>query len=190
MEDVRKKFKRGSLSKKKYRSQVVMSTLSFLIEHHQYEFSGEVGMGTYGAVVELKHPDRSGNVAAKIVLQEYVTEGEKELWQFLSHENLLPLINAECIPSTYSYVFITPRLPKSLDSIVEGSALSQDSNGIERATFWLRGISSGLKYLHDKNLCHLDIKLSNVLISDTDTAVICDFGSLTRTEAATNKLVI
>lgn len=31
-----------------------------------------------------------------------------------------------------------------------------------------------------ETLCHLDIKLSNLLISDNDTALLCDFGTLKR----------
>lgn len=72
---------------------------------------------------------------------------------------------------------------------MEDSAFGKSINDLNRASSWIGGVCNGLKYLHERKLCHLDIKISNVLITDTDAAVICDFGSLTPTEAAANKLV-
>ena len=42
-----------------------------------------------------------------------------------------------------------------------------------------------MKYLHHQKLCHFDLKLGNVMISDSGVAVINDFGSLICTEGAT-----
>lgn len=47
-----------------------------------------------------------------------------------------------------------------------------------------------LHELHEKKHCYLDAKLSNVLISAEDKALLCDFGSLDRTGAATDMSVI
>ena len=33
-----------------------------------------------------------------------------------------------------------------------------------------------IKWLHDKNLCHLDISLENLLIDKNNTVKFCDFG--------------
>lgn len=189
MEKAREKLKSRAITLDEYKKEAVMSTIEFLEDHHKYQFLQAVGHGSYGAVVEFKHPNKNRRVAAKIVLQEFATETEKEIWPYLSHKNILPLINVEHIPSTYTYIFVTPLYPTSLSGILMSPALAEDVNGIEKAISWFHGICSGLHHLHKEGLCHLDLKLSNVLISDSGTPLISDFGSLTRTEGATNKLV-
>ena len=42
------------------------------------------------------------------------------------------------------------------------------------------GIALGMKYLHEQNISHRDLKLSNILINDKYYPIICDFGFLSR----------
>ena len=37
-------------------------------------------------------------------------------------------------------------------------------------------IAMGLKEIHDANLCHLDLKLQNIILDDKYNPIICDFG--------------
>ena len=39
-----------------------------------------------------------------------------------------------------------------------------------------RELLRAINYLHQHNVCHLDLKLDNVLVSDTMSIVVCDFG--------------
>lgn len=182
MDSIREKVKEGIVTKEEYRVHVLESTIEYLSLKHQYEFVRVVGHGSFGLVAEIKNRNKDHNLAAKLVLEEHADKNENEIWPNLGHANLLPLISIDHIAATGCFVYITPLHSASLADIVEGCHLAQDVNGIERALSWQKGVSSGLHYLHSKNLCHLDIKLSNVLISQDDTAIICDFGSITRTE--------
>lgn len=190
MENYREKLKKGYITMEEYRVLAVVLTIEYLKINHEYEFVRKVGQGTYGVVVELKDPCKHHHFAAKIVLEEFVSKSEKEIWPYLCHDNLLPLISMEYITTTYCYVFITPLHRAALNNLVEGSELRKDNKGFEKAISWLHGICSGLQQLHKAKLSHLDIKLSNVLIDDDDRALLCDFGALTRTQAATDRLVI
>lgn len=189
MDIVREKLKRSTITLGEYRVEAILSTIEFLEDNQHYDFVREIGHGSYGVAVELKHPTKDHRVAAKIVLQEFVCKSETEIWPLLSHENVLPLISVEHIATTYSYIFISPLCPSSLCDIVKSHSLAEDINGIQRAITWFHGVCSGVDYLHTERLCHLDLKLSNVLIDDRDSAVICDFGALTRTDGPTDKLV-
>ena len=43
-----------------------------------------------------------------------------------------------------------------------------------------RQIGSALEWIHLKNLCHLDVRLDNILVFKSDFSVVklCDFGSV------------
>lgn len=166
---------------------MVSNTLKYLKKHNGYKFVKSIGKGSYGEVVELKSPHNHRRVAAKIVLEGLVSEGEIELWPSLAHENLLPLITAAHVPSTMCYVFLSPRCRTDLKSLVEGCSLRKDKEGLSKCLSYIQGVCSGLQYLHQRHLCHLDMKLSNVLIGETGNALLCDFGSLTETAAVTYK---
>lgn len=189
MESIRKKFAEGVISMKDYILLAVASTVKYLISNYKFEFVNELGKGAYGHVVELKPPGHP-KVAAKIVIEELASDNEMELWPILCHENLLELIHFEHIETTFSYVFFTPRHPTTLSSLVRSADLAKDGNGMKRATAWINGICSGIDYLHKNNMVHLDLKMSNVLISEEDVAIITDFGSLTRRKGPTDRLVI
>lgn len=42
--------------------------------------------------------------------------------------------------------------------------------------YFFRQIMQGLGYLHARKICHRDIKLENILISNTGEVKLCDFG--------------
>lgn len=189
MEIAREKRKQNVITLQDYRTEAITSTIKYLKTHHQLEFVKEIGLGAFGVVMEFKDPELKHNVAGKIVLEEYVSDSEKDYWPLIRHDNLLPLMRMEHIAPAYTYVFLTPLHRVSLQEIVQGCELVKDPKGIERSISWLHDICSGVHHLHKQSMCHLDIKMSNVLISDSDSALLCDFGSLCRTDGPTDKLV-
>jgi serine/threonine-protein kinase SRK2 len=44
------------------------------------------------------------------------------------------------------------------------------------AAVYARQMMSGVHHMHSQNICHLDISLENLLITDNDVLKICDFG--------------
>ena len=65
---------------------------------------------------------------------------------------------------------------------IEGRSLSQliDNKGrlTETETMrYIRQVSETLKYVHSKNMLHLDIKPGNIMIGEEDNAILIDFGT-------------
>ena len=65
---------------------------------------------------------------------------------------------------------------------IEGQTLGQliDKKGrlSEAETIrYIRQVSETLKYVHSKNMLHLDIKPGNIMIDEDDTAILIDFGA-------------
>ena len=51
---------------------------------------------------------------------------------------------------------------------------------LDRCEWMIDQVGSALQWIHSKNLCHLDVKLENILVfrSDFSLVKLCDFGSV------------
>ncbi|KAL0574784.1 hypothetical protein V5O48_007176 [Marasmius crinis-equi] len=99
---------------------------------------------------------------------------ETKVWSSLSHEHILPLFTS--VHTSYADFFITLFCPcGSLFDILKRDgcpALPQDDAGM-----MFRQVVRGLRYLHEVvGYVHRDLKLENVLVDETGTCKIGDFG--------------
>ncbi|KAG9022543.1 hypothetical protein FRB95_014629, partial [Tulasnella sp. JGI-2019a] len=130
----------------------------------------------------------AGTIQAVDVKRRY--EREVETWSSFEHVNVLPFFGVvEISSNTYLvapwvthgdlFGFLAARLKCLADP-----SLGQDSVSVEkRAAFLIfdeaatiHGIASGLAYLHACGVIHGDIKAANVLLDDTLTPLLSDFG--------------
>ena len=49
--------------------------------------------------------------------------------------------------------------------------------GEKKALQYIKGVANAVKEMHSKNMLHLDIKASNILVREDDTPVLIDFGA-------------
>ncbi|KAK7026285.1 TKL/TKL-ccin protein kinase [Favolaschia claudopus] len=94
---------------------------------------------------------------------------EAEVWSKLKHNNILPFIGV-CIDLAPSPVLISP----FYEFGHVGSYLEEHPQ-INRGDI-VRGVTSGLQYLHNNEIIHGDLKLQNVLVDKRGIPCICDFG--------------
>lgn len=186
MDEFRKKYKSGSITKLTYRKIAIEKTLQVL-HSSGYKCIDTLGSGTFGTVIKVKEPQSTSTIALKISLEEDVTDAEKKIWQNLQHPNIISLKSQSFIESTHTFLFKMEAHPFTLNQLLLDSSFKMNFRALTRAKFWLEGITSGLCYLHSIKCYHLDIKHNNILISTSDNAVICDFTFLTQTEGFVTK---
>ncbi|KAF8738585.1 hypothetical protein HU200_013958 [Digitaria exilis] len=120
-------------------------------------------------------------VAIKKFRNPYVLSEEKinEL-HFISkfeHKNIVKLIGYDAKfgaqeDKETSVFFVEEYMPNgSLEKTVDGSQLDWSS-----CFLVIQGVALGLRYLHKRNVVHLDVKPSNILLDADMNAKITDFG--------------
>lgn len=89
--------------------------------------------------------------------------------------NIITVLDAAFVDDDYAY-FVTPFFVRGdLDE-----ELCRGVLGNIRALTLTRDILSGLSFLHAGHLLHRDLKPENILLTESDNAVIGDFGSVKR----------
>ncbi|XP_078444321.1 mitogen-activated protein kinase kinase kinase 1-like isoform X2 [Wolffia australiana] len=138
-----------------------------------------LGQGSFGAVYQAFSEDGSFFAIKEVSL---VNEGpnvleciqqlekEVELLSQLEHENIVKYLGTEKEESTL-YIFLEYVPLGSLASLYQNFKL-QDSH----VSAYTRQILNGLKYLHDRNIVHRDIKCANILLAVDGSIKLADFG--------------
>ncbi|CAJ1971824.1 unnamed protein product [Sphenostylis stenocarpa] len=138
-----------------------------------------LGRGTFGTVYEGISEDGfffavkqvslldQGNQARQSV---YQLEQEIALLSQFEHENIVQYFGTEMDESNL-YIFIEFVTKGSLRNLYQRYNL-RDS----QVSAYTRQILHGLKYLHDRNIVHRDIKCANILVDANGSVKLSDFG--------------
>ncbi|KAG8200854.1 hypothetical protein JTE90_015761 [Oedothorax gibbosus] len=164
------------------RSVAVNTTLDNLEEDKNYSYIKALGKGSYGDVHLMFDPKRHSPIAVKVVTADCFSATEMALWPKLNHDNIVPVLESYKLMSMDSTIFMMPAEQTSLQAMVYGSQFRMLSNAMYKVKGWLYQTLCGLEYLYENNLCHLDLKADNVLISRNSTAKICDFSKINTTD--------
>ncbi|KAG2583713.1 G-type lectin S-receptor-like serine/threonine-protein kinase At1g61480 isoform X2 [Panicum virgatum] len=161
---------------------------------HHFSVENMVGSGSFATVYKGILPDGLV-VAIKEFRNPYVLSAQEidELHLVsinVKHENIAKLIgygSSEVLERAEqfedaklrakedketSYYFVEEYMPNgSLDKIIYGLQLDWSSR-----FHLIQGIAQGLRYLHKRNVVHLDVKPSNILLNCDMNPKITDFG--------------
>ncbi|KAG8926262.1 hypothetical protein FRC00_003063 [Tulasnella sp. 408] len=102
---------------------------------------------------------------------------ELKVWAKVKHSNVLELVGYYLSAHYDCAQLVSPYMENG--NITE--YIKRTQADIETRLGFVRGITSGMEYLHSRDppICHGDLKPANVLISDKPDAVLCDFGLAT-----------
>ena len=172
------------IQKKKPKINPVTSSQSFHFDRSRFRKGCLIGVGAYGKVYEYLNLDSGTFLAVKHMklegsqeqIQREVTNLKEEIkiFQKLSHENIIQYLYID-IDEDYSGVDIIMEL-------ISGGSLRLLLNKFGKfeermAALYLAQVLKGLDYLHNEGIVHRDIKPANILVSQTGTIKLSDFGA-------------
>ena len=143
----------------------------------RYTILGEIGKGGQGTVYKALHPDLDVMLALKVGTLRLGPDGrdamasEAKLLSALDHANIARLRDLEFDENGHPILVLEYLGGRSMEQLLRAGSVS-----IHRAVTWLQQISDAVDYAHRKGVTHLDLKPSNVIITEDDSAKVIDFG--------------
>ncbi|XP_074273263.1 mitogen-activated protein kinase kinase kinase 1-like [Silene latifolia] len=145
----------------------------------QWERGKLLGQGSFGTVYEGISSEGFFFAMKEVSLLEQGSQGKQSIYQLeqeiellsqFEHENIVRYLGTEKADSKL-YIFLELVTQGSLASLYQKYHL-RDSH----VSAYTRQILMGLKYLHDRNVVHRDIKCANILVASNGTVKLADFG--------------
>lgn len=137
-----------------------------------------VGSGTYGKVFKGVHVFTKELVALKKIRMEGEKDGfpvtairEIKLLQSLNHENVVKL--QEVMVERNDCFMVFEYLSHDLTGLLNHPTFKPDAAMKKDLA---KQLFEGLDYLHRRGVLHRDIKAANILVSNTGTLKLADFG--------------
>ncbi|KAL3638774.1 hypothetical protein CASFOL_016681 [Castilleja foliolosa] len=139
-----------------------------------------LGRGSFGSVYEGIADDGFFFAVKEVSLLEQDDEGKQSILQLeqeivllsqFEHENIVQYYGTKKLDESKLYIF--------LELVTKGSLLSlYQKYTLRDSQVWsyTRQILHGLKYLHDRNVVHRDIKCANILVDTNGLVKLADFG--------------
>ncbi|CAK9269447.1 unnamed protein product, partial [Sphagnum jensenii] len=129
-------------------------------------YEGVGNNGSFFAVKEVSLSDE-GKQAKQSILQ---LQQEIALLSELEHENIVQYLGTESTGDKL-YIFLELVSKGSLASVYKKYPMVE-----EQVCAYTQQILHGLKYLHDRNIIHRDIKCANLLVDVSGVVKLADFG--------------
>lgn len=146
----------------------------FVLDNGRYSILRRIGRGQFGKVYEGFDNDQGEQVAVKVldpgvVVDEVVREATNQA-KLRGHEHIVELLNVRTVP---------PRSFIVMELLTAGSVLERLKSGnctLIEAVRWIRNGLDGLAFAHQQGILHRDFKPSNLMLGNSGTAKLSDFG--------------
>jgi len=157
-----------------------MISVGCQIGHYQIIDDKPIGRGSFSHVYKAKNMNIESQsqsfVAIKIIsltdMNKMVDRLKYEIavMKTLNHKNIIHMSDV-IYQNDYIYLVLDYCKNGDLHKFLNGRPLKE-----KYARFYLKQMADALKYLYDRNIIHRDLKPQNLLLSDTYSLKITDFG--------------
>ena len=148
-----------------------------------YKVIGEIGRGGMGVVLRGLDPAIGRPVAIKVIhLQEFSDPKDREMLRarLFREAQAAGILNHPGIVTVYyvgeegenAFIAMEYVNGPSLEKLL--SAPQPPGRDVLRRVFWQT--AAALDYAHSKGIVHRDIKPANIMLDESGTVKICDFG--------------
>ena len=150
-----------------------------MTELSNYKYIKTIGEGTFGKVKLALHILTGEKVAIKI-LQKNLIKGQKQqeriqneikFLKLFSHPNIIKIYEVIENESAFYIVLEYATGGELFNYIVLKEKLSE-----KETSLYFYQIIQGIKTIHEKKICHRDMKPENILIANNNLIKIIDFG--------------
>lgn len=143
--------------------------------------SSRLGKGTYGTVYKAYNINTSypAEVAIKIIDKDQMIKYGLYPVKIAKEIEIMQKLDHPFIVKFYTHFYEETQILHVYEYLPGGDLYDLTKNGglgEDRAFNYFQSLAAGLKYLHDSNIIHRDIKAENILIDQYDNPKIIDFG--------------
>ena len=150
-----------------------------MTELSNYKYIKNIGEGTFGKVKLAIHKLTGEKVAIK-VLQKNLITGPKQYERIQNEIKYLKLLNHPNIIKIYEVIENDSSFFIIMEYAIGGELFNyivlKEKLSEKETSFFFYQIIQGVRYIHLKKICHRDIKLENLLLSNKKIIKIIDFG--------------
>lgn len=150
----------------------------------KYDFLAVIGTGSYSDILAFWSKRDKRTIAVKIMHPQLTPKGELNIWPRLRHPNIVPALKVKRYEEVD--IFFMPHYSRNMMTFLDDDDYRMRPDSFKLVKDWLADILSGLEYLHTSDICHLDLKVDNIMITLQNTAAIGDFSTIEPVEGLTD----
>lgn len=149
-------------------------------DRNLFEKIETIGSGTYGVVYKGRNTETNETIAIKKIKIELESEGvpstalrEISILRELRHPNIVELKDVVCSENKLYLIF--EYLELDLRKFLETQTQNENLD-LELIKSFLYQLLEGIAYCHSKKIIHRDLKPQNLLLDQSGSLKIADFG--------------
>lgn len=161
----------------------------FGIDIRNFSRGKKICSGGFGDVFYTQYLKTNENFAAKVIKRDpskpqsqKLIENELNIMMNVHHPTIIKFLGYSYLDfnmANNTTIFMELAKNLSLDNILEKTQKSETPKGYDNTIrqIILIGVACGMKYLHENNIIHRDLKSNNILLDENLHPLITDFGT-------------